>query len=190
MLERFKDPRAFTLMELSIALLIFLIGILGLLQLVVVSISINQRNRDITLATSLAQERADDLMRPDLIWTSVTLQRGGSIPTAPNTNPLAGGNPAPVSGYADFLDYNGLLLPTGPAPLGTPLTVPADTYFVREWQICDGCGGATTNCAAPPAPDCSPVILKSITVTVTAMSPAFRGSYPATTVSVYRAKLL
>jgi Tfp pilus assembly protein PilV len=185
--ERQKSSYGLTLMELAIAMLIFLIGILGLLQLVVVGVGLNQRSRDITLATSLAQAKADELLQKD--FHSPSLDRGGVIPTIAEMHPIAD-NPAPVSGFVDFFDYKGIPVGSVATPSGTPANVPAKTYFVRQWQVWScNCGSSPDICTQSCAPADANDLLKKITVTVTSISPAFQGSYPSTTVVVYKTRL-
>jgi Tfp pilus assembly protein PilV len=172
-IENRNDSCGLTLMELAIAMLIFLIGILALMQLLVVVVGLNQRSRDITLATSLAQGKADELLSYDFF--SPALARGGVVPLKPETHPIAA-NPAPIAGYADFFDYDGKLT-----------TDPKKFYFVRQWQIWS-CNCAST-CSGSCAPAAANDILKKITVTVTSMSPVFQGSFPSTTVVLYKTRI-
>lgn len=187
-----QQSRGFTLMELSVALLVFLIGVLGLLQFLVFGANVNQRTRDTTLTASLAQAKVDELLRRG--FSAPELARGGVVPTQPNTNPLASGNPIPVSGYVDYFRYDGTLINTTPMD-GTMLaTTPAGTYFIRQWQICDGCGAAPNAVpnlctAATGCTDPKTNVLKRITVTVTSFSPAFRGSYQSTTLVVFKTRI-
>src|SRR5712691_10693166 len=126
--DRYENTFGFTLMELSIALLIFLIGLLGLLQLMTVGISLNQRSRDTTLVTSLAQGKADELLSKN--FTALTA--GGVIPTNPASDPLT---PAPDTCFVDYFNYDGnSLVASDDCGTSTP---PDGTYFVRSWQISD-----------------------------------------------------
>jgi Tfp pilus assembly protein PilV len=182
-----KSSSGLTLIELSVAMLVFLVGVLGLLQLVVLGVGLNQRSRDTALATSLAQAKADELLRQDFLDPS--LARGGIIPLKPETHPFVS-NPAPVSGYADFFDYDGKTVTTTPVPIGTALTKPAAAYFVRQWQVWScNCGGAGSSCTSTCAPAPSGDLLKKVTVTVTSISPAFQGSFPSATVVFYKSRI-
>ncbi|MEW6736978.1 MAG: prepilin-type N-terminal cleavage/methylation domain-containing protein [Acidobacteriota bacterium] len=184
-----KGSEGFTLMELSVALLVFLIGVLGVLQLLVLGISINQRSRDTTLTTSLAQGKVDELLRRNFTSLSIDtmLARGGIIPTSSGTNPLISPNPTPLTGFVDYFDYNGNCVPS----CGSfPATPPANTYFVRQWQICDGClTSPPVLCSVAGCTPASENAVKKITVTVTALSPIFRGSFPSTTLVVYKSRI-
>lgn len=186
-----RPANGFTLMELSIALLVFLIGVLGLLQLVTFGISLNQRSRDTSLTTTLAQAKADELLRANFTNGSAApeLTIGGVLPT-PNVNPLGAGSPATVACYTEFFDYDGnqLTTITQPCALTGQAVRPNGAYFVRQWQVwsCDSTCGAMTPCTAGCTAN-SP--LRRITVTVTAMSPVFRGSYPSATVVVYKTRI-
>lgn len=188
-----KNFKAFTLLELAVSLLVFFIGILGLLQLIAITINSNQRNRDITLATSFAQQKVDELLRPELIWTGSQLAKGGIVPNAPNVNPI-NTTPKPVAGFVDFFTYDGLpvTFATAPTPGSLVTTTPPGAYFVRQWQICDGCSGTTSGVpdCTTTAPNCTPSpVLKKVMVTVTALNPTLRNSLPAVTLSVYRSRL-
>ncbi|MBI4854392.1 MAG: hypothetical protein HY819_21550 [Acidobacteria bacterium] len=190
---KLKNSKAFTLLELAVALLVFFIGILGLLQLIAITINSNQRNRDITLATSFAQQKVDELLRPELIWTGAQLAKGGKVPGGPNLNPIIT-TPQPIAGFVDFFSYDGTPVNFATLPMpGTAITTtPAGAYFIRQWQICDGCSGTTSgapDCNAS-APNCTPSpVLKKIMVTVTALNPTLRNSLPSVTLSVYRSRL-
>jgi prepilin-type N-terminal cleavage/methylation domain-containing protein len=192
-----KNSKAFTLIELVIALLVFLIGVLGVLQLLALTINFNQRNRDISLCTALAQAKADELLQYTFIKgrTDPNLDRGGVIPTIPYNNPLRSPNPAPVGGFSDFYTLQGVLLTKANAVKGAAQTVPDGRYYVVQWQICDACeSGQPTLCTAvvSGSPVCTGTdrnILKKITVTVTAMSPLLGRSLPTATVVVYRSRL-
>src|ERR1051326_1111228 len=98
MLVSSKRYRGFSLIELSIALLLFLIGVLALLQFLIIEVNLNQRNRDITLSSSLAQAKMEDLMSGTFSSTFAApeLSPGGSVPATPETNPFTSGNSPPV----------------------------------------------------------------------------------------------
>jgi Tfp pilus assembly protein PilV len=185
-MESRSDSSGLTLIELAIAMLVFLIGTLGLLHMVVFGVTLNQRSRDLTLATSLAQAKADELLRQSFSDTS--LNRGGVIPLQPNSHPTVD-NPSPVAGYSDFFNYDGIRLTPGTATVGTPVPTPSTAYFVRQWQIWScGCSPAG-DCSAGCAPLFTNELIKKITVTVTAISPAFHGSYPSSTIVVYKSRI-
>ncbi len=192
--KKIKETKAFSLLELSVALLVFFIGVISLLQLVVITIGSNQRNRDIKLATALAQQKIDQLLRPEISWTSTTLAKGGVIPNSSGSNPFAATNSAPISGNVDFFQYDGTSVTSYTYPTaGTAITSPpTGTYFIREWQICDGCAGAntTTDRCTTASAACSPSpILKKITVTVTSLNPTLRNNLPSVTLIVYRSRI-
>ena len=182
-----KSCSGLTLVELSVAMLVFLVGTLGLLQLVVLGVCLNQRSRDVSLATSLAQAKAEELLRKDFFDQS--LARGGIIPLTPETHPFVS-NPTPVSGYTEFFDYNGKTVTTTAVPVGTPLKKPVNAYFVLQWQVWScNCGGAGSSCTSTCAPPANIDFLKKITVTVTSISPAFQGSFPSTTLAFYKSRI-
>jgi prepilin-type N-terminal cleavage/methylation domain-containing protein len=168
--------KGFTLIELTIAMLIFLIGVVGLLQLIVTGVSIDRLAADRSVAATLAQMKTDELF--GTIWIGnfmpVALTTGGAIPSIPYTNPLTSPNPALEAGYADYFNASG-------AKIGSGTTVPSDTYFIRQWRILDcNAVSCTSTCAIPPCQS------KRIDVVVTVLSRAFGRSYPAVTVTVYK----
>lgn len=188
-----KNDKAFTLLELVIALLVFLIGVLGVLQLLALTVNFNQRNRDISICTSLAQAKVDELLQY-AFNSSVTdsrLDRGGVIPTTPYVSPLPPANPAPVGGFSDFYDLNSNLLTKTAVTKGTTQPIPGARYYVVEWQICDGCTSTQPTACTAGTPVCASGenVLKKITVTVTAMSPLLGRSLPTATIVAYRSRL-
>lgn len=190
-----KNNKAFTLVELVIALVVFLIGVLGVLQLLALSINLNQRNKDIAICTSLAQAKVDELMQYTFVkgaTTDTRLERGGVIPTSPYINPLRSPNPVPVGGFSDFYNLNGTLLTKTSVTKGNTQPIPASYYYIVQWQICDACAANQPNLCSPSTPVCTGSdenILKKFTVTVTAMNPLLRNSLPTTTVVAYRSRL-
>ena len=59
---RGSDERGFTLVEVTVSLLIFTIGIVGLAQLMAVSLQMQAHGRNQTSAVRLAQDKLDQLM--------------------------------------------------------------------------------------------------------------------------------
>ncbi len=190
-----KNNKAFTLLELVIALLVFLVGVLGVLQLLAITVNFNQRNRDISLCTALAQAKADELLQLEFTKsvTNSSLDRGGVIPTTPYAIPFLPTNPAPVGGFSDFYDLNGTLLTKATVTKGATQTVPASRYYVVQWQICDGCLTTQPTACTAGTPVCATGtgenVLKKVTVTVTAMSPLLGRSLPTVTVVVYKSRI-
>jgi prepilin-type N-terminal cleavage/methylation domain-containing protein len=174
-----NQVKGFTLIELAIALLIFLIGVVGLLQLTVTGVSIDRLAADRSVAATLAQMKTDELSGN--IWISnnlpAALTTGGDIPSIPYTNPLNSPNPTPTANYTDYFNATG-------TKIGSGAIAPTDTYFVRQWRIldCDETTCAST-CATPPCRT------KRIDVVVTVLSRAFGRSYPAATVMVYKSAI-
>jgi prepilin-type N-terminal cleavage/methylation domain-containing protein len=196
MRQRFvNNKKAFTLIELVIALLVFLIGVLGVLQLLALTVNFNQRNRDISICTALAQAKADELLQLKFTATvtDTNLARGGAIPTTPYVSPLPPSNPAPLGGFSDFYRVNGDLIAKANVTKGNAQTIPGDRYYVVQWQICDACGvgGQPTICSAgtPVCTGTDQNYLKKITVTATAMSKLLGRSLPTATVVVYKSRL-
>jgi len=174
-----QNHSGFTLIEVTIALVIFLIGVVALLQFMVVAVSVDRQGRDRVVATTLAQMQADNFLSTIWIGSTVPTQlaTGGAIPLAQYSNPFLSPNPIPVAGYVTYYNYSGTQIGSGASP-------PAGTYFVSQWQIldCDAISCDST-CGTPP---CSS---KRITVVVTALSKAFGRSYPSSTITVYKSEI-
>lgn len=191
-----RNDKAFTLIELVIALLVFLIGVLGVLQLLALSINLNQRNKDIAICTSLAQAKADELLQLTFTkgtTTDTNLERGGIIPTTPYISPLASPNPVPVGGFSEFYRLDGTLIMKASVTKGAAQTIPTGRYYIVQWQICDACLDNPPTACTAGTPVCTGGVdenrLKKITVTVTAMNPLLRNSLPTSTVVVYKSRI-
>lgn len=183
-----EKSQGFTIMELSIALVIFMVGLMGLLQLLVVAVTVSQRSRDTSMATALAQAKADELLRRG--FDAPQLKPGGVIPTNTAINPAVSPNPSLQNCYTDLFTFEGAFIsgPASPCTASSTMTLPPIAYFIRQWQVCycdAGCGATGDRCT----PACATGKLKKITVTVTALSPIVRGRLTSATVVVYVSSL-
>lgn len=125
------------LIEVSVALLIFLIGLLALAQAVIGAVIINTKSRDLTRVSTMCKDKAEQLMSLgfDDISTNTTVEPSGDPLIYPATGgfglactgtPCIGGSIAPnppVTGYVDFLDIAGRRVPQ------------AQARFTRQWRI-------------------------------------------------------
>src|SRR5215510_13248132 len=164
-----KGEAGISLIETMIALGILMIISLGILTMAIVSMTTTENQGHLAARTT---EYAQDKMEQLLGLQFTDGQSGAglgtdttSIDTVNNTYTLGtGGNgllaggsintSAPSNGYVDYLDANG-------NPLGGGATRPANTFFIRAWQI--------TNTSAT---------LKTITVRVVAVSGVNGASSP------------
>ncbi len=116
--NRTNDKRGFSLIEVMIAIIILMVGLLSLAQMMVLSTKANALSGRMTSCSALAKERLERL-------------KAAPFYTAPQTrtrNPflIAGGDlNATVANYVQFYDQDGL-----------PSTV-ANALFEVRWQIED-----------------------------------------------------
>ena len=141
--NKLKQQAGVSLIETMIALTILMIVSLGLLSMAMISMSTTENQGHLAARTTeYAQDKMEQLL--GLSFTDGSLTSGTdttAIDTANNTYTLgtggtglvAGGSlntAAPASGYVDYLDANG-------NPLGGGATQPANTFYIRVWQITD-----------------------------------------------------
>jgi len=145
--ERRRSERGFSLLEMMLATVILLVGLIAIAQLVPATILLNFRNRTDSSALVFAQRELDQFLDQPLISTSFTDAFGNMCnlgnPAAPNTvlpnnstvivinnQPLINFNAAPVTNYSfTFQDSTD--------PSGT-------TYDVRWAVIITGNGSASS----------------------------------------------
>ena len=162
-----RGEAGISLIETMIALAILLVCSIGILSMAAVSMTTTENQGHLAARTTeYAQDKMEQLLglsfsdgqftagtdttAIDATTNSYTLGTGG-------TGLVAGGNlstTAPAAGYVDYLDANG-------NPLGGGSNRPANTFFIRLWQI--------TNTTAS---------LKTITVRVAAVSGVNGASSP------------
>ena len=134
-----------SLLETMIALGILMIVSIGILSMAMISMTTTENQGHLAARTA---EYAQDKMEQLLGLAFTDGKAGGntgtdttSIDSATNTYTLgtggsglyAGGNlstTSPANGYVDYLDANG-------NPLGGGSTQPANTFYIRVWQITD-----------------------------------------------------
>ena len=173
-----RQDNGITLIETMIATVIALVGVFGLGSLVFqASVTNKNQGTEMTRSVIYAQDKMEKLLSLDFTnctltagsqpatcnttnitgsgWTQGLLAGGPIDATAITTTPVASTCPAVPSssqGYLDFLDVNGIQLPSGggacSAVTGTGIA------YVREWTITD----LTAFSAGPP--------MKKITVAV------------------------
>jgi len=167
-----RGQAGISLLETMIALGILMIVSLGLLSMAMISMTTTENQGHLAARTTeYAQDKMEQLL--GLAFTDNSTDTT-AIDTTSNTYTLgtggtgltAGGSlstTAPTNGYVDYLDANG-------NPLGGGATQPANTFYVRAWQITDTTG-----------------TLKTISVTVAAVTGVnTRNAAPNSTVTALK----
>ena len=156
-----NDESGLTLVESLIAMLILLIGLLGLAQVLTISVMASKAyGRDAGLATAAARNKMEELI--GLQFSDTTTNLTNSPPFASNGVGLtAGGSiyPAdPIAGYSDRLDSTGARTTTASA-----------VEYVRQWRIVN-----------------DSVTLKTISVSVRSTKSFNYGVAPSTTIVTHK----
>ena len=141
-----RGQAGISLLETMIALGILMIVSLGLLSMAMISMTTTENQGHLAARTTeYAQDKMEQLL--GLAFTDNSTDTT-AIDTTSNTYTLgtggtgltAGGSlstTAPTNGYVDYLDANG-------NPLGGGATQPANTFYVRAWQITNTTGTLKT----------------------------------------------
>jgi type II secretory pathway pseudopilin PulG len=134
----FRATRGFSLVEALVATALVSTAVAGLVPLLIVATTANQRARATTLATVLAVEKIEQLQ--GLLWAfdasgQPLSDTTSDLTTVPDGHSGPGLSPSPagtlqqdVQGYCDFFDSGGGALGSGAAP-------PAGAAFVRRWSV-------------------------------------------------------
>jgi prepilin-type N-terminal cleavage/methylation domain-containing protein len=129
--------RGFSLLEVLIASAVITVAVVGLVPLLIISTRANTNARATTFAAVLAQQKMEQLR--SLAWS---VDAGGTpvsdtttdITVVPNRSEggvglsasPAGALDRDTSGYVDFLDADGKVLPDDPTAIPT---------FIRRWSV-------------------------------------------------------
>jgi prepilin-type N-terminal cleavage/methylation domain-containing protein len=153
---RLKKESGMTLIESMMAITILLVGLLGMAQVLALSLMASKTHgRDAGKATAHARQKMEELVALDFsdTTTNITIEP----PYASNGTGLTAGGSVypddPVEGYTDSLGLHGMRVDWG------------DPYYVRQWQIIDD--GANPN-------------LKTIIVSVRSAKSFEYGTAPST----------
>jgi type IV pilus modification protein PilV len=131
--------RGFSLVEVLVATVVIATGLIGLAQLTITAVRVNQQARSMTIAALLASQKIEQLQALTWAFDDVGASLSDSS-TNTTTNPeqSTGGTglaPSPfdalvrnVNGYCEFLNASGQTLGGGTVP-------PAGSVFVRRWSV-------------------------------------------------------
>ena len=179
-----KSEAGIALVETMIALGILLIVAVGVMSLTLVAMTTTENQGHLQARTSeYAQDKMEQLLglafcdaTTDTSVLPANAAGGKGIAGCPTPYVVAqtgdGGNGgssdpnAPVSGYVDYLDSTGNLIPAGAKG-----AAPAGWYFMRVWQV------------SMPA---NPTNMKQITVTARTAAGVGKGVAPQSTVSAFK----
>jgi Tfp pilus assembly protein PilV len=171
-----------TLIETLIAVLVAVIGVFSIGSLIFQGVVTNKnQGTEVTRATIYAQDKMEKLLSLNFAsctqsasaqpgscnttninatgWTDGLLDGGAIGPSVQATCPTSGAS----VGYIDFLDSNGIQLPSATAATGCSAITPSAISYVRMWQI--------TDVASTGGPS-----LKQVTVAVYSQSAVNSGS--------------
>jgi Tfp pilus assembly protein PilV len=156
-----KNECGMTMVEAMMAIVILLVGLLGLAQVLAFSVIASKTHgRDAGKATAAAQEKMQELVA--LQFTDMTSNLTVSpVASTGGTGLTAGGSiypSTPTNGYADYLTVAGSRTTSG------------SSAYTRQWQI--------TNTSAN---------LKTITVSVTSTKSFAMGTAPSTVLITQKA---
>src|SRR5215468_4868866 len=146
-LKQLRGVRGFSLVEMLIATLILLIGLVGIAQLVPASIMINQRGRLNSTSLVFAQKELDQMMSQPLTSLTFVEANGALCATAcklgnPATPGIAVGNPiVPISNRL-LIDFSGAAVADYSFTYADPNDPFAVTYDVR-WAVVTTVNGAS-----------------------------------------------
>lgn len=136
-----RDERGISLLEVSIALVIFLIALFAMAKGVVSALSLNKKNRDLMKVSLMCKEKAEQLFSlnyDDSATDTSTLVTNGdntiSFKTTGGSGLAVGGTVAPnpygpgtpnviTPKYIDYLDADGNVVPA------------ANGIYTRQWRI-------------------------------------------------------
>lgn len=137
--SRRTDESGFSLPETLVATILLVTGVVGVAQMFVLATRANLSSQRQTFASTLAQEKMEQLR--GLAWgydevglpisdydsnlATDPLETDGGVGLSPSPDNSLASN---VDGYVDYVDRAG-------NTLGGGVTVPANTTYVRRWSV-------------------------------------------------------
>jgi prepilin-type N-terminal cleavage/methylation domain-containing protein len=170
--SKLHQAKGFGLIEVLIAMAILLVGLAAMLNMFMLAAGLNANQGEVAQrVTEYAQDKMEQLLALDFsdgstdttVYPPVTGGTGlGGVMAASTTVPTGGIVPAsPVSGYVDYLDASGNLLPDSNGAL-----------YIRQWSV-------STDATAT---------LKTVNVMVRAIRSLGAGRAPSTTLVSYKSQ--
>ena len=146
-LQQLRGMRGFSLVEMLIATLILLIGLVGIAQLVPTSMLINQRGRLNSTSLVFAQKELDQMMSQPLTSLTFVESNGALCATAcklgnPATPGIVVGNPILLVNNRTLIDFNSSAVADYSFTYTDPNDPFAVTYDVR-WAVVTTVNGAS-----------------------------------------------
>ncbi len=134
--------RGFTLIELTIATLVLLVGCVAVMQLVPAAMQSNLRNRFDTTATVIAQRELDQMITQSLTATSFVDADGRTIAlgNVASVNQVVGG-PVVTGGSTARINFNGAAVANYNFTYSDPNDAARVQYEVRWAVITNAVGG-------------------------------------------------
>jgi type II secretory pathway pseudopilin PulG len=137
-----KAERGFTLLELAIATIVLLVGIVSVVQLIPASISSNSNSRQDTTATVIGQRILEQMALQPLTSTTFTNSDGNSLNLGDPTQPgVAVGSPL-VAGTST-IDFSQAVVPGYNLQYVDPSDTNSGIYDVR-WTVITTTNGVNT----------------------------------------------
>jgi prepilin-type N-terminal cleavage/methylation domain-containing protein len=141
----------FTIIEVLVATVVLLIGIVGVAKLVPFAINLNTVNRQDSTALVIAQREMDALTSQPLSATTFTSAQGLTCPAAgvcnlgnaPTNPPSLSGSPVVMINNRPYINYNAATV-TGYNFIYSDPDNPGASYDIRWAVITYGAGGTTT----------------------------------------------
>ena len=138
-----RNERGFTLLELGIATVVLMVGIVGVLQLVPASQTSTMNSRVDTTAMVFAQRELDQMVAQPLTSTTFTDSDGRAISLGSNTvgNTVFGG-PAVMSGTVATLNFTAAAVANYNFTFQDPNDPLGPSYRMR-WAVITNLNGTT-----------------------------------------------
>lgn len=141
-LRQRASQRGFTLVELALAALVLMVGVVAAAQLVPLALQSNQNNRQDTTATVIAQREIDQMISQPLTATTFTDSDGRVINLGTPATPNAViGSPAVMNGPMVQINFNVAAVPGYNFTYTDPNNPNGPPYQVRWAVVVTASGG-------------------------------------------------
>jgi type II secretory pathway pseudopilin PulG len=141
--RRFKKVKGFTILEMMLATIILLVGVVAIAQLVPASILLNFRNRTDSSSLVFAQRELDQMLAQPLNLSSFLDAEGNTCQLGNSASPnVIQGSPVMASNNQTLIDFTAALQPGYNFTFQDPADPSRTTYDVRWAVIVTGNGTA------------------------------------------------